>query len=141
RVACTVRLSRRLHPEMPRHNLDALIDHHGLEVAVRHRALPDAQALWQFWSVLLARTAREELERALHEITHLRSLPAHLPSTLADELPEAPGVYRFYGEADTLLYVGKAKNIRARVLSHWQNAVRDRRAQRLAEATRCIDWT
>jgi DNA polymerase-3 subunit epsilon len=141
RVACTVRLSRRLYPEMARHNLDAVIEYHGLAIDVRHRALPDAQALWQFWCVLAGRPQRDEVEDALREITHLKSLPAHLPSTLADDLPEAPGVYRFYGEADALLYVGKAKNIRSRVLSHWQNALRDARAQRLGEMTRRIDWT
>jgi DNA polymerase III subunit epsilon len=139
RVACTVRLSRRLYPEMPRHNLDAVIEYHGLAIESRHRALPDAQALWQFWSVLAARQ-RDEVEDALREITHLKSLPPHLPSTLADDLPEAPGVYRFFGDADALLYVGKAKNIRSRVLSHWQNATRDARAQRLGEETRRVDW-
>jgi DNA polymerase-3 subunit epsilon len=141
RVACTVRLSRRLYPEMPRHNLDAVIDYHGLAIDVRHRALPDAQALWQFWCVLLQRPQRDEVEDALREITHLKSLPPHLPSTLADDLPEAPGVYRFYGDADALLYVGKANNIRSRVLSHWHNASRDARAQRIGEATRRVDWT
>jgi DNA polymerase III subunit epsilon len=141
RVACTVRLSRRLYPEMPRHNLDAVIEYHRLAIGSRHRALPDAQALWQFWGVLGQRPRRDEVEDALREVAHLKSLPPQLPSTLADDLPEGPGVYRFYGDADALLYVGKAKNIRSRVLSHWQNAARDVRAQRLGEATRRIDWT
>jgi DNA polymerase-3 subunit epsilon len=140
RVACTVRLSRRLHPELDRHNLDALIEHHGLQVNQRHRALPDAQALYQFWCALEAERSVQELENVLRDITHLPSLPAHLPATLADELPEGPGVYRFYGEGDALLYVGKANNIRQRVLAHWQGATHDARAQQLAELTRRIDW-
>jgi DNA polymerase-3 subunit epsilon len=140
RMACTVRLSRRLYPEMERHNLDAVIAHHGLSIEARHRALPDAQALWQFWCVLANRSQREEVEDALREISYLKSLPPHLPSTLADDLPEAPGVYRFFGEADALLYVGKARNIRTRVLAHWQSSSRDAREQRLGEATRRVDW-
>ncbi len=49
---CTVRLSRALYPEMPRHNLDAVMEHHGITVEQRHRAMPDAQVLWQLWRKL-----------------------------------------------------------------------------------------
>lgn len=140
RVACTVKLSRRLHPEMPRHNLDAVIERHGLHCDQRHRALADAQALWQFWSVLREQRTVDEIEQVLASIVQLTSLPPHLPADLADRMPEAPGVYRFYGANDALLYVGKAKNVRQRVLSHWQGAARDSKSQRLAELTRHIDW-
>jgi len=42
---CTVKLSRRLSPEHPRHNLDALIERHALSCSARHRALGDARVL------------------------------------------------------------------------------------------------
>ncbi len=41
------------------------------------------------------------------------------PDTIQD-LPEEPGIYRFTGEADRLMYVGKAKNIRTRVASYFR---------------------
>lgn len=141
RVACTVKLSRRLYPELPRHNLDALIEHHGFHCETRHRALGDARVLWQFWQKLRAERDYEEVEDALQEIVGLKSLPAHLPPDLPDQLPEAPGVYRFYGESGALLYVGKAKNIRQRVLNHWQSAVTNAREQKLTELTRRVEWT
>jgi DNA polymerase-3 subunit epsilon len=140
RVACTVKLSRRLDPQVNRHSLDAVIERYGLECERRHRALPDARTLWQFWQALRAKRPQLEIERALDEIVHLRSVPAHLPQELADELPELPGVYRFHGEGDALLYVGKANNIRARVLAHWQGAARDAKSQRLSELTRRVSW-
>ena len=72
RVACTVKLSRRVNPGMPRHNLDVLIAHLGLQISRRHRALPDAQALWQFWCNLRARPNREDIDKALEKITRIR---------------------------------------------------------------------
>ncbi|HKZ73627.1 MAG TPA: exonuclease domain-containing protein, partial [Steroidobacteraceae bacterium] len=140
RVACTVKLSRRLYPHEARHNLDAVIERLGLACERRNRALPDAQALWQLWQQLRATRDRGEVETALEVITQLKSLPPHLPPDLADRLPEGPGVYRFYGENDALLYVGKAKDVRQRVLAHWQGATRDDKAHRLAELVRRIEW-
>ena len=141
RTACTVKLSRRLHPEERTHSLDALIERHRLPTDIRHRALPDARALWQLWNVLAAVHPLERIEQVLQEMVNFTSLPPHLPRELPDELPECPGVYRFYGEDDALLYVGKANNIRTRVLSHWQGTGRDSKSQRLAALTRRIDWT
>ncbi|HWT55890.1 MAG TPA: 3'-5' exonuclease [Candidatus Microsaccharimonas sp.] len=46
---CTARLSRRLYPDQPRHNLDTIIARHGFVVADRHRAFDDAKVLWEFW--------------------------------------------------------------------------------------------
>jgi DNA polymerase-3 subunit epsilon len=82
RVACTVKLSRRVNPGMPRHNLDMLIAYLGLNISRRHRALPDAQALWQFWCDLRARPNLEEIEQALTKITRVRQPKRQLQRVL-----------------------------------------------------------
>src|SRR5687767_85339 len=46
KTLCTVRLSRRLYPGEPHHNLDSVIARHGIECRARHRAAGDADALW-----------------------------------------------------------------------------------------------
>lgn len=38
---------------------------------------------------------------------------------IADTVPKSPGVYRFMGKDDVMLYVGKAKNLRSRVSSYF----------------------
>jgi DNA polymerase-3 subunit epsilon len=141
RSLCTVRLSRALNPELPRHNLDALIEYHGLVVPARHRALPDAQALWQLWREWRGAWPAEELQRALDGVVR-PDIPPGLPMDLADDLPEAPGVYQFHGEsdgvADALLYVGKANNLRERVLDHFRG--QDAKSRRLAAHVRRVTW-
>ncbi|HPF26443.1 MAG TPA: exonuclease domain-containing protein [Steroidobacteraceae bacterium] len=140
RVLCTVKLSRVLYPEQRRHNLDMVIERHGLDVASRHRAMPDANALWQFWRKLRNQWSRAALEPALQLASQRPALPPQLPDTLPDEMPEAPGVYRFYGEGGALIYVGKAVNIRHRVMEHFRNSARDTKSQRLASQTQSVDW-
>src|SRR5271155_5607508 len=51
-VLCSVMLSRKLYPHLANHDLDSLIDCHGLLVEGRHRALPDAELVWQLWQVI-----------------------------------------------------------------------------------------
>ena len=58
------------------------------------------------------------------------SLPPQLPPDALDVLPEAPGVYLFYGDNPLPLYIGKSINLRERVGAHFSQrlAQRDRPA-------------
>jgi DNA polymerase-3 subunit epsilon len=49
---CTVRLSRRLFPGYRRHGLDSIIQRFGIECPARHRALDDAEVVWQFYKMI-----------------------------------------------------------------------------------------
>ncbi|REJ70811.1 MAG: nucleotide excision repair endonuclease [Proteobacteria bacterium] len=48
-----------------------------------------------------------------------------------DELPSYSGVYRFFSSEDTLLYVGKSVDIKARIYSHFQEGRKPGRHQRI----------
>jgi len=140
-LACTVRLSRELFPDAGRHNLDAIIERHGLRCQSRHRALPDADVLAQLWQHWRSTLDATRFAAAIEGVGRRPSLPSHLPPDLIDDVPEVCGVYRFIGEGDALIYVGKAKNIRERVLTHFGGATRDSKSQRLAMQVRRIEWT
>jgi DNA polymerase-3 subunit epsilon len=138
---CTVKLSRRLFPEHARHNLDALIDRHGLNCSARHRALGDARVLRDLWSKLQREIpAAEFAAAAAHAVLSQPKLPAQLPAGLADELPESPGVYRFFGEAGELLYIGRGNSLRAKILSQLAEPRVGSREQKLAAQVQRVDW-
>ena len=139
-VLCTVRLSRRLFPEFARHNLDAVMERNGISCGARHRALGDAKVLHDFWRKMRRELPQPRLAAVVQDLLDAYRLPAHLPPGLADELPEGPGAYRFYGEDDVLLYVGKGKSLRARVCGHFTAAGPKSKGDRLADRVRRVDW-
>ena len=139
-VLCTVRLSRKLFPQHPRHNLDSLIERHGLSHPDRHRALADADLVWQFWRKVRAQTDQDRFEEAIQLQLKRPALPPHLDPAMLEDLPESPGVYLFFGENDVLLYVGKSINLRKRVLAHFAADTRENKEMRLSQEVRRIDW-
>ncbi len=124
RVLCTVRLSRRLFPDEPRHNLDSVIARHGLPLDGRHRALGDARVLWAFVRALYRDLAPDTIEQAARRVLRTPSLPPQLAPDAIDVLPEAPGVYLFYGLNALPLYIGKSANLRERVGAHFSSDYR-----------------
>jgi DNA polymerase-3 subunit epsilon len=139
-----VRLSRALYPQMPRHNLDAVMEQHGISIEHRHRAMPDAQVLWQLWRKLRAEWSPDQLQAAIEQASPRISLPPQLSPDLPEDLPEEAGVYRFFGgdeAGEALLYVGKANNLRDRVLGHFRAGAADARSLRLAAQVRRVEWT
>jgi hypothetical protein len=45
-------------------------------------------------------------------------LVERLGNDLFNDLPRTPGIYKMYGSADRLLYVGKAKDLRSRLQTY-----------------------
>jgi DNA polymerase III subunit epsilon len=141
RVLCSVKLSRRLHPGLHGHGLDAVMARHGLDCSARHRAQGDARVVAEFLRLMRRCRDHGELAGIVDELTGEAALPPTLDADFVEELPESPGVYRFWGEGDALLYVGKSRNLRTRVLYHFAAAHRSVKDQRLAAQVRRIDWT
>ena len=115
-VLCSVKLSRAFFPEEAWHNLYALTARHGLKAAGRHRALADADLVYQFWLHLQAQFGSAAVLAAAKGLISQASWPSHLDAEALDEMPDSPGVYVFYGEKRFPLYVGKSKHLRQRVL-------------------------
>ena len=55
-------------------------------------------------------------------------------------IPEHPGVYRFFNKADKVIYVGKAKNLKNRLSNYFQANLATKTNRMVHEAVR-VDWT
>jgi DNA polymerase-3 subunit epsilon len=120
KTVCTVRLSRRLYPREPHHDLDSVIARHGIDCRARHRALGDADALLQFLRLALQEHGEEVVAVAARQVAKHTVLPPHLDRAMIDEVPEACGVYSLFAD-NHLLYVGKSRNMRGRILQHFSS--------------------
>lgn len=117
---CTVRLSRKLLPGYPSYSLGNLCASLGIKVQNRHRALGDAAATVKvFEKVLHQDDAEQTISGFLKRGSKESTLPPHLDKAEFENLPTKPGVYYFYDESGKIIYVGKAVNIKKRVLSHF----------------------
>lgn len=139
-VLCTVRLSRALFPSVERHGLDALIARFELQPKGRHRALADAELLWQFWQRIHSLYSVELVESAVQALIKRASLPAGLEETALDDVPATPGVYLFYGDHDVPLYIGKSVHLRQRIGAHFSGDHRVAKDLRLSRAVRRVEW-
>ena len=116
---CTVKLSRLLYPEHRHHNLDSIIERFQFEIKNRHRAFSDAKILWDFYQKIQTVFPFEKIVQTVSHILKKPNIPPKLKNFTHADIPETAGVYIFYGENGQPLYVGKSKNLRDRVLSHF----------------------
>jgi DNA polymerase-3 subunit epsilon len=116
---CTAKAARKAFPGRRSYGLGNICSHLNIEIHNRHRAGGDADAT----TTLLRRiieTAGEEilLEMAGRSARQL-TLPPGIESAVIDKLPATPGVYYFLGTSGKPLYVGKAINLKKRVIQHF----------------------
>jgi DNA polymerase-3 subunit epsilon len=118
---CTVRLSRKLLPGFPSYSLGNLCTRLGIQIHGRHRAGGDAAATVKLLEHLIQVDSAKTILKFLKRGSKEQALPPHLPKEQFEQLPETPGVYYFYNQKGKVIYVGKAVNIKKRVLSHFSN--------------------
>ena len=131
---CTLRLARATLPQLASAGFDALCAHFGTTRFFRDRAVPDAEAVLTLAQHLLQEVAPTTLGQQLRSAAR----PPLLAAERFAQLPERPGVYYFVGDGGAQLYVGKSRNLRRRVMSHFQNDHRDRRSLQMVQQIRDV---
>ncbi len=137
---CTVMLSRKLYPAGDAHNLDALMHRHGLTAEVRHRALPDARLLLQFWQVVTADFSPRRVWATIGKLLAEPLLPPHLDLNLIQALPEKCGVYTLRSEDGRALRIARAANLRREVRDYFRLDRISGKGARISYEVRHIDW-
>lgn len=125
---CTLRLARRLLPELRRRSLDSVAGALGISCHDRHRGPGDARIAAEILCVFLERAAAcgvarlDELIALQHAASDGQPFVVHVPRARLAEIPATPGVYHLLGEDGRLLYVGKARRLRDRLGTWFSNA-------------------
>ncbi len=129
---CTVRLSRKIIPGLSSYSLGNICTAEGIEIAARHRAKGDAEATVELFRRLLKRDDNFTINSFLNAKSREATLPPLLDKQVVDKLPERHGVYYFKNEQKEVIYVGKANNIKQRVISHFYD-------KKKKEITMCLE--
>ncbi|MEI6265379.1 MAG: exonuclease domain-containing protein [Sphingobacteriia bacterium] len=116
---CTIRLSRKVFPGFKKYGLGHLTRELGIQIENRHRAGGDALATAQVLDLVLQNNGQRVIKEMLAKENKDYLLPPNLQKYMVSQLPHTPGIYYFHNKAGKVIYVGKAKNIKKRVVSHF----------------------
>ena len=127
---CTLKLARRLYPELQSKSLSSITKHLKLRNKSPHRALGDAEvtarALIKMIKILKKDSKIKTLEDLLKFQKNATSgKSVKIKESLREDissLPNAPGVYYFINNRGKIIYVGKAKSLRDRIKSYFSSS-------------------
>ncbi|WP_196892915.1 exonuclease domain-containing protein [Aureivirga marina] len=112
---CTVELSKQLIPDLPSYSLGKLCRSLGIAVADRHRASGDAMATVKLFKLLLNKdNSKQIIQQNTKNAVPIKKLAPKLQGIL-ESLPTKKGIFYLHREGGSILYIGKAHNIKKAV--------------------------
>src|SRR5438132_9377360 len=139
----TVGLARRLlEGRTRRAGLGSLAQFFGTAARPCRRALPDAQATAEILLQLIG-LAQERGARTVADLVELaapRVRKVYAKRVLAFGAPTTPGVYLFRDAHDQVLYVGRARDLRARLRSYFRSERQRPAVEAALAALDRIEW-
>jgi DNA polymerase-3 subunit epsilon len=138
-VLCTLRLSRALDPHHCAHDMDSILARWELRADARHRALPDALLVEQYWNRLRCERPQRAVLQIADKLIAGPQLPAHLDPSLVDDVPDKAGVLELHGD-DGLLHTAAAANLRAHLTNYFRLDLASTRALSIAARVKRVRW-
>ncbi|SKB52864.1 DNA polymerase-3 subunit epsilon [Sphingobacterium nematocida] len=136
---CTVRLSRKIFPNLASYSLGKLCQNLEIPIHHRHRAMGDVEATVTLFERLLKNDTESIIATTLKNTKEHR-LPTHINQEDFLRLPESAGIYLFKNKSDKIVYVGKAVNIKKRVLTHFSGNNTSQKRQSFINDVYRIDY-
>lgn len=137
---CTVRLSRKLIPNLYSYSLGKIADQLGYKILARHRAMGDCEFTAVLFQLLLERDSEEHILFSLNARSREATMPPHLRRDRFDKMPTTQGVYIFKGPGGKVIYVGKANNLKDRVADHFRGNTHTGLKSRFSEKIEDLEW-
>jgi len=136
---CTVRLTKKLIPGLFSYSLGNICTSINIPHLDRHRAKGDCDAtVTLFQRCISLDPDFEVINQLLNQKTAASYLPPNFKSSDFEKLPITTGVYFFKDRDGRPIYIGKAKNIKSRIKSHFQE--KSNRKYKLMQETYSIDY-
>lgn len=113
---CTVKLSKKIIPNLDSYKLGNLVKSLGIPISNRHRASGDALATVELFKLLLLKDNEKIIVNSL--ITETKVSSKNKWQTLINKLPNDVGIYYFHDQDGKIIYIGKSNNLKNRVNQH-----------------------
>lgn len=117
---CTVELSKKLIPNLASYSLGKLMRSLGIPISDRHRAQGDAKATLKLFKILLEKDTSKKIIQETVKKDPKRQLEPKLIDII-ENTPSSIGVYYMHKKNGSIIYIGKSKNIKKRLLQHFTN--------------------
>ncbi|MBU2930032.1 exonuclease domain-containing protein [Winogradskyella psychrotolerans] len=118
KTLCTVELSQQLIPDMPSYSLGKLTRSLGIPMSERHRANGDAMATVKLFKLLLNKDLDKVIVKDAIKVEQKSKIAPNLKDII-EQLPADTGVYYIHNANGEIIYIGKSKNIRKRIIQHF----------------------
>ncbi len=141
---CTLKLARKLFPNLKSRSLGPLAYHLNIKAKNSHRALGDAETTAKVLIKLIKQLKDKENIQTIEELlsyqTGVKTFQSlNIKPELQNDfynLPNAPGIYYFLNSRNEIIYIGKAKSLRERVKSYFSPGADSRVRKIIRQAKR-----
>jgi DNA polymerase-3 subunit epsilon len=117
---CTVELSQELLPGHDSYSLGKLTKALGISMSNRHRADGDAIATVKLFELLLSKDPEQIVFKKATRTFPKKHMDTKLKE-LIKSVPSETGVYFMHNVNETIIYIGKSKNMKKRLTQHFTN--------------------
>lgn len=145
---CTLKLARKMYPELKSKSLGNLVKHFGIRHKHVHRALGDAMVTAKLLIKMVTQLKEDQNITTLNEllayqsVTPIKSNLRIIKKKLAVDFSKAPttsGVYLFKDAKGKIVYIGKAKIIKKRVANYFSNTAA-RKAKQIVRKASSLEY-